>query len=68
MEIGRYITGMKQNLGVPVILIKDNQVLLAKRKNAYGEGLNGLPEPILKGHKLGLELLVEDGAKWLVEG
>lgn len=34
---------MTSNLGVPVILFKNNKVLLAKRKNAYGEGLYGLP-------------------------
>ena len=34
---------MESNLGVPVILLKNNQVLLARRKNVYGEGLYGLP-------------------------
>lgn len=34
---------MKQNIGVPVILLKDKKVLLAKRKNAFGAGLYGFP-------------------------
>lgn len=34
---------MKSNLGVTVILVKNNQVLLGKRINAYGEGSYGLP-------------------------
>lgn len=34
---------MESNLGVQVILLKNNQVLLARRKNVYGEGLYGLP-------------------------
>ncbi len=34
---------MTSNLGVPIILISNNRVLLGRRKNAYGEGLYGLP-------------------------
>ena len=34
---------MVKNLGVAVILLRNNKVLLAKRKHAYGEGLYGLP-------------------------
>lgn len=34
---------MLNNLGVAVILSRNNKVLLAKRKNAYGDGLYGLP-------------------------
>lgn len=34
---------MTNNLGVAVVLVDQNQVLLAKRKNAYGAGLWGCP-------------------------
>ncbi len=30
-------------IGIPIFFIRDNQVLLGKRKNSYGEGLIGLP-------------------------
>ncbi len=34
---------MTDNLGVATVLVDQNQVLLAKRKNAYGAGLWGCP-------------------------
>lgn len=34
---------MKQKLGVPVIVLRDNKVLLAKRIKKYGAGQYGLP-------------------------
>lgn len=34
---------MINNLGVAIVMLNTNQVLLAKRKNAYGKGFYGLP-------------------------
>ena len=57
---------MISNLGVPVILLKNDKVLLAKRRNVYGKGLYGLPgghvdEQESLEHCMARELLEEVG-------
>lgn len=54
---------MKQKLGVPVILLQDRQVILAKRIGIYGAGKYGFPG----GHLDELESIDECARRELLE-